>query len=56
MNRIVVSTELFHALGYNVEDLCKDFLRYRHVFFEIFDTSFYCSIVKKVRQRLNSME
>lgn len=41
MKNIVFSVPLLQALGCNLKNIAMDFLKYKHIFFEVFTTKKY---------------
>ncbi len=36
LKRIIISAELLKQLGYNLNEIALDFIKYKHIFFEYF--------------------
>jgi hypothetical protein len=46
MNNIILSVPLLKALGCNLKNIAMDFLKYRHIFFEVFTAKNYPNFVE----------
>lgn len=40
-------------MGYDPNELCNDFLKYKHLFFEIFESSFFEKVIRILAQAYN---
>jgi len=45
MRNVIFSVPLLKALGCNIKNIAMDFLKYKHVFFEIFTAKNYLNFV-----------
>ena len=47
MKNIIFSTPLLQVLGCDIKNIAIDFLKYKHVFFEVFSTKNYAFFMEK---------